>query len=285
MSRRSNLWLPTANPSVAPGFAAAIGERAEFGGTVYMKTGAADTDWATMPVAGDHGGLSGLTDPDHPADAITYDNGSSGLAATDVQAAIDEIAGAAAASDISSYRHAGGSSIETWYWGNVIACTDGPGSKAITADTLYAVPFIAPSRGGTLDRIAVDVSVTGGGGVNMRLGIYNNTSNSNLYPSTLLLDAGAFTTSLGVHALTISQALTAGSLYWLALQSDGAPSVVGMNEASASHILGASSALTATVMATYLTVADAYGALPGTFPASGAHATGTFPGIAVRFSA
>ena len=97
-------------------------------------------------------------------------------------------------------------------------------NPGVTANTLYALPFVA-HRAITVDRIAIHVA-TLAAGASARLGIYQ--AGTNLYPGSLLLDAGVVSVATtGVKAITISQALAAG-LYWLALVSDGAPNVRGV---------------------------------------------------------
>lgn len=87
-----------------------------------------------------------------------------------------------------------------------------------TEARLYAVPFpVAIS--GTLDRLGTTVSGAGSAGAVIRFGIYTGDSG----PTDLLLDAGTATaTSAFAHVtVTISQAVTAGTLYWLALAVQG----------------------------------------------------------------
>ena len=134
----------------------------------------------------------------------------------------------------------------------------------LTADRLTSVPIVVP-RNMTIDRIAVDV--TAQAGQKIRLGIYND--GTNLYPGTLLLDAGEITLSgTGVNAITIDQALTKG-VYWLAIISDGTPTVRSWNPFRGEPtVLGRDTAsFNYRVANAYK--ADSYGALPDPFPASG----------------
>jgi len=92
----------------------------------------------------------------------------------------------------------------------------------MSANVLYAMPFLA-ARNLTVDRIALDVNTGGAGGTKARIGIYND--GADLYPGTLLLDAGEVAVDgIGVQAIVISQALTKG-LYWLVAVTDGTPIV------------------------------------------------------------
>ncbi|MEE8194445.1 MAG: hypothetical protein V3T73_02960 [Dehalococcoidales bacterium] len=97
---------------------------------------------------------------------------------------------------------------------------------AITADQLYARPLIV-ARDITIDRIAIEVTGAGAGGTKARLGIYN--LGDDLYPGTLLLDAGEVAVdSTGIKAVTVSQALTKG-IYFMAMVADGTPTVYADN--------------------------------------------------------
>ena len=92
--------------------------------------------------------------------------------------------------------------------------------EAMTADKLYAVPFLV-ARNMTVDRIAINIAVPGAAGKKARLGIYND--GTNLYPGSLLLDAGEVAAdSGGTKAITINQSLMKG-IYWLVVVSNGTP--------------------------------------------------------------
>lgn len=104
--------------------------------------------------------------------------------------------------------------IDTWRTNTVT-----PQTTSITLNTLYAFPYVS-GRAQTADRIGVNK--LSGAGPNVRLGIYQNTSDAVLYPAALLLDAGAVAVAGGgIASLTISQALAADALYWLAIVTDG----------------------------------------------------------------
>ncbi len=94
---------------------------------------------------------------------------------------------------------------------------------AIAANQLLVQPFLA-ARNITVDRIAVQITIAGGAGTLVRLGIYRD--NGAGYPGVLLLDAGSVPAdgATGNKTITISQALTKG-LYWTALISDGTPTI------------------------------------------------------------
>ena len=139
----------------------------------------------------------------------------------------------------------------------------GSSSKAITANQLYACPFLI-ARNMTADRIGVEVATLLTG--SLRMGIYAN--GTNLYPGALLLDAGVVDTSTtGLKELTINLALTRG-LIWLAFVADAAPNLYRVGRESMFNLLGTAT----TIITPYATwkVAQTYGALPNPFTAGGA---------------
>lgn len=139
-----------------------------------------------------------------------------------------------------------------------------------TAGQMLAVPFIS-SRSGTLDRLGINVTGAATAGVTVRLGIYTATSQQNPYPSAKLIDAGTVAVDTTGHkTITISQALSAGQLYWLTILFDSsAPSAMAGNDGSgAIGVLGlADAAFTVGQSEAYaISYTQAYGALPSTFP-------------------
>lgn len=181
--------------------------------------------------------------------------------------------------DLSYYRHYGTSTYEAWYTspkaGTALAGT------ALTANRLYAMPFVVP-KGITIDQIAVYVSTLST--TTARLGIYND--NGNCYPGTLLLDAGTIdVTSTGAKKVAISQALSANTLYWLVIVCAATPAIYCIPVAAVINVLGTSNAL-GTAQNAGLYAAQAYGVLPGTFPASPTMITAApIPAIFVRLVA
>lgn len=91
-----------------------------------------------------------------------------------------------------------------------------PGVSAQGTGVLTVVPFWVPATF-TADRIGAEIT-TGAATAVGRLGIWS--SNSNDFPSTLLVDAGTIDASAASSILTktISQVFTPG-LYWLGLVS------------------------------------------------------------------
>lgn len=131
------------------------------------------------------------------------------------------------------------------------------------ANTLRAFPLYVP-RAVTLDQIAAEVT-TAVASSEMRLGIYNK--GVNLYPGSLLLDAGAVaTTSTEIKAISIGQALSPG-LYWVVAVASAAISLRGMG--SFVGPMGLLSTNLGTPNCGW-TVAFTYAALPDPFPAAAA---------------
>lgn len=108
-------------------------------------------------------------------------------------------------------------------WGYCGAAT----ATALVANYLYSSPLFLPATM-TFDRIALNVTVSGGAGKLIRLGIYqDNGSNA---PSALTLDAGTIAAdSVSFQAITINQQLTPG-LWWLVAITDGTPTVSFVNQ-------------------------------------------------------
>lgn len=177
-------------------------------------------------------------------------------------------AGGTATQDALYYRQIGTASpFERWYTSNMV--TVGSSTFAVTTSgQLYAVPYIS-TRGGTLDRIAINVTTPSGTSTqNCRLGIYAATSATNVYPSALLIDAGTVNLATsGANTLTINQVLAANTLYWLVLLTSVTDATIS-STANVAPVLGNPSTLTAAAN-TYIAVAQAFGALPGTFTAGG----------------
>jgi len=181
------------------------------------------------------------------------------------------------------HRQVGTAPVERWYpAGGITGVTQV--SNSFSIDTIRALPLILPS-GGTLDRLAIEVTVLAAGGTG-RVGIYANTSLTDLTPAALILDAGAVvTTAAAVVTLTISQVLTPGVLYWLAVNLGTlAPSLRGPNVGAIAGILGYPNTIGASTGVGWQ-VASAFGALPNPFPASPTVMVTPVPGIYYRLSA
>lgn len=193
---------------------------------------------------------------------------------------------------LSFFRNVGTSPIECWYGAATTQASMNTVtlSVAATTSTIYAVPFVE-DRGGTLDRIALNVNIAEPSTV-VRMGIYSATSSTDLYPDALVVDAGEIdSTSTGTKTLTISTNLTKGTLYYLVCIADNTtgtatgPTIRGHSAATMPNILGTSSAFTASANTSFSLAGQTYGALPATFPAGASLSTGVCPAMIVRYSA
>lgn len=185
-----------------------------------------------------------------------------------------------------SYVHAPGGSGLTNFTVAGVNKVSSTGTNAIcTANQMVAIPFIAPQRGGTLDRIEFNVGVLGAG--NGRAAIYANTADNNLYPAGLLADGGSFSTgATGSKTATVSVALTGGGLYWAVYNTDNATALIAkLNGTDIASVLGQAVTF-ATSYNCAISVTQTFGAMPGTFPAGGAYvlSTASVPWLRLRIS-
>ena len=145
----------------------------------------------------------------------------------------------------------------------VLPLAHGSAKIQITADRLYGGLFVI-SRTMTFDRIAIQVT-TLAAGKSIRLGIYN--VGTNLYPGTLVLDAGVVSAAAtGVKTITISQQLARG-IYFTAFISDGTPTLE-CPYAVVAPLGGHPTNFAVTNFAGWYKD-DSYGALPDPLPAGG----------------
>ncbi len=139
-------------------------------------------------------------------------------------------------------------------------------------NNLRAFPFFV-SESITLDRIGVVVS-SNAATAKARIGIYTSTSSTNLYPNALLVDSGELdVATTGLKSATISQALTPGTLYWLAcVTGTVAPNLRSLGTAQAIPSLGFDNVFVGPGAGWI--VAFTYGALPDPFTAGGSVLSG-----------
>jgi hypothetical protein len=124
---------------------------------------------------------------------------------------------------------------------------------------IVAVPFSSPIAF-TATKIGLNITGAGSAGSTVRLGIYNDDGAG--HPGTLLLNAGTIDgTSATFQEITISQALKAGTVYWLALIVTTASCV---SQTSANSSLGLFACMAST--SAYLA---ANGAIQGLLSTSG----------------
>lgn len=176
----------------------------------------------------------------------------------------------------------------SWAFADVDSATAQPAGAgalttlAIVANTLYAVPFVAPRRGGSVTHVLTEVT-TGVAG-SARVGIYDSRGDDDVYPDKLIQEAGAVvsTTAVAVKASQVQQVdLDPGELYWLALVSDVAPTWRARSPAGG--VMGVSVGATL-ALRNGLSIAFAYAALPTQFPASATAISGDIPLLALRFA-
>ncbi len=150
-------------------------------------------------------------------------------------------------------------------------------ASAYSADILYAGHFYS-GRGGLIDRIGLKVTVAGAGGKKARVGIYNITSESNLYPNALLLDSGELAVdAVAVVEAVVSFVIPADQFLWVAYLTNGTPTVQG---GACRPVMFWDSNYTEVLR---LQVSQAYGALPATFPAAATMSAGNSPAVGVRY--
>lgn len=157
----------------------------------------------------------------------------------------------------------GGYASSRYYFGIGYRYFSNSGNAAVTANRLYARPFVI-SPGETFTRIGVYVDVGSSG--NARLGVYNS---ENGVPTDLVADLGTVDTSTsGEKEITISQNLPAGA-YALAVIFSGTPEMyfAQQDNEMTTYLLGCSASQGATDT-TGVYRAQTYGALPDPFGGS-----------------
>jgi hypothetical protein len=96
------------------------------------------------------------------------------------------------------------------FWTSIPGYTDS--ALACAQDVPFAAPIVT-DQAMTITRLGIEVTSAGGSGSVVRLGIY---ADSDGLPGSLVLDAGTINgTSATYQEITISQALSASTRYWL----------------------------------------------------------------------
>ena len=185
--------------------------------------------------------------------------------------------------------HAGGAGITSNF------AAGASGSTALTTVTitdnlLMAVPFVAPPRIASINRIGVYVTTGAGASSVVRLGIYKATSDANIYPDALVIDSGpiAITSTNAAAVAAIDVELNPGELYWAVILADIYTSngvVRALPLAGTYPIFGIAGALSGTAPQIGLSGTLTYGALSATFPAAVAAVTTVVPAIFLRYAA
>ncbi|MEM5854469.1 MAG: hypothetical protein QW228_08950 [Candidatus Aenigmatarchaeota archaeon] len=107
------------------------------------------------------------------------------------------------------------------------------GTLAVGANTLRVLPFLV-AKTTRFDRIAIHVT-TAASGTTVLLGMYDD---ENVYPKNLIASFGTVdSASTGLRELSINLTLEPG-LYWLALISNGNPTLGGVAASACPAILG-----------------------------------------------
>lgn len=170
-----------------------------------------------------------------------------------------------------AYQHSGANGAgAVYYIANSVQNT-ALSTGAPSANTMRAVPFVAPARGGTISEVAFNV--TAGVAGNCRVGIYSNSADDNLYPDALLFDSGSISVAAnGVKTAAASIDLSPGRLYWAVIVGDAAPTIRTLSVNNCGTILGYGTAM-GTAGNVGVSLAFTYAALPDPFGSGGAYIT------------
>jgi hypothetical protein len=164
--------------------------------------------------------------------------------------------------------------------GNATAQTTG----TISANVLHAMPFLAPPRGGTLDRLAFEV--TSGATGNGRVGLYANVLGANdVYPGALVVDSGVIALTNALKTAAVSVALVPNALYWIGLVLSANNTCRTLPVGGVLGFLGIDASGAGSTPNTGITVSHAFAALPDPFTAAGAYITSAPPVLRYRFAA
>jgi hypothetical protein len=197
------------------------------GPTVELTADAPGAVTVTVTSGGgvtDHGALTGLADDDHPqyvakslvdaAGDLLVGSAADTVARLPMGAALQTLRVNAGATGLEyATPSAGGgkptAAFASGFW------TPNPGQPdtlACAQDVPFASPIVT-DQAMTITRLGVEVTSAGGAGSVVRLGIYADSSG---LPGSLVLDAGTINgASATYQEITISQALSAATRYWL----------------------------------------------------------------------
>lgn len=252
---------------------------------VILQYDSTSSRWRELSGPGGGGG-SGITVRED--DTSPSYSGVTTLSFTTNSFVVSQPAGAEALVKVAAgffHAHAGTTDLEIWQAFGQNSWTSGGATVTPAVDTLYAVPFWSGS-GGTLDRLALQVTTLAASGT-ARVGIYATKARSNIYPGALVAGSAQLDTSTtGVKADTgYTASLEPNRYYWaVVLTGTAAPVIRGIGVASTQTILGVTST-SFSADQTMLTVAQAYGALPATFPAGATATSAAVPKVVGRYSA
>jgi hypothetical protein len=145
-----------------------------------------------------------------------------------------------------------------------------PTTVAQVANTLRAFPWEV-KRSATINSIRSEVT-TLLAATSYRLGIYSDT---NSYPNALLTGSDAQVYDASIAGIktgtpTANFPIVAGTLIWFVINANGAFSGRALPVSSVPNVLGSQGNLGSTSCFTGWSIAQAFGALPATFPAGAA---------------
>lgn len=178
------------------------------------------------------------------------------------------------------YKVVGGWTQEPSYCANVVNAT-APTTIANLANRVRAFPF-EPRFTFRCDTIRIECSTGIAGGQFM--GVYNNQSDTTLYPGTAITATIFYDTmsaAIKTHALTSTTTFYAGTVYWVAVASNAAGTLRGVALGAADGILGVNPTMVTATQTTGLQVTRTYATLgepiPLTYPSGGTRLANVAP--------
>ncbi len=157
--------------------------------------------------------------------------------------------------------------------------------------TLYAMPFLAPARGGVLDELSFQLTTGAAAGAKARIGLYEATSDTNIYPGRLAVGSAAIGVAsgdgTGEKVASVSASLRPGWLYWIAwICSAATANMVRSVSVNGCHPLGIVADMSGTASVVGLSLAaqpdPTSNAMSDPFP-SGASAVTAAPILALAY--
>jgi len=173
------------------------------------------------------------------------------------------------AKDQNYFTHTGTTNYTGWY--GPFTDVFNPTTVVTVLNQLIAVPVMI-ARPCNLDEIVIEVTASGTAGSVIRLGIYQD--GGNVFPTTLLLDAGTVTgDSNAVKTISINQNITTAGLYWLAFFHNSAAAItvraVPATTGATPTFMGIGKTTFTSGAPNRILAALAYAVLPTPFPTTG----------------
>jgi len=149
------------------------------------------------------------------------------------------------------------------------------------ANTIYAIPFVAPQRGGHIAQMVTNAQAASN---SARMGIYENVRNkTDMYPGALMAETQEYVEVVSDNLQFIQFSPDPNKLYWAVYVTNGTNNIQSCQAQQCAHFLGMSESAT-TSMITGLTVGHTFGAFPATFPGGAAfRENATIPLIKLRW--